>query len=228
MSHHSDDDLLDLLEKSPADFYSELEAHTGSDPDDRVKVGELAWRSRERVLEHPEPEDQSLPAWWFHGQRLRFDFRFASMLEAFAKVPDLVERDSLLMALRGFAEVGARKGGLETLEAALGMADANQNTRQVALHGLWLSNEVPYAELSLRTCDLIDELGETDYNTGFRRAAALRKLGRYREAMEAIDEAIELLGTASNDIHQDFVRERELILVCDFLDSKGWSRGAAT
>jgi tetratricopeptide (TPR) repeat protein len=55
--------------------------------------------------------------------------------------------------------------------------------------------------------------GVLDSNVFYRRAYALRKLGRYEQALEEVDRAISLLDIGNNRVHQDYVRERELIIV---------------
>ena len=49
-------------------------------------------------------------------------------------------------------------------------------------------------------------------NAHYRRAGALRVLGRYPDALSEIELAIERHGAGDPRVHQDYVRERELIL----------------
>ena len=53
--------------------------------------------------------------------------------------------------------------------------------------------------------------GVTDPNLHFRMASAHRALGNYDSADECMTHAFELLEPGAVDVHQDYVRERELI-----------------
>ena len=54
--------------------------------------------------------------------------------------------------------------------------------------------------------------GEGDAHVFYRRASALRRLGRFDQALADIDRAIGMLDAGENLVHLDFVRERELIV----------------
>jgi hypothetical protein len=44
-----------------------------------------------------------------------------------------------------------------------------------------------------------------------RKAGALRQLGRYRQALDALDDALEALPAGDPAVHADLVRERTLV-----------------
>jgi len=53
--------------------------------------------------------------------------------------------------------------------------------------------------------------GEADGTVYFRRAMAYRMLGMFPAALDDIDHAFSMLPPGNNEIHQDYLRERQLI-----------------
>lgn len=216
-------DLLNL----PADwFYEELAAWPSvSDvPAGRALVAEIAWAARARNIASPEvtPGDH-VSAYWFRAFRLRYDFRFKSLHELLAGVPELVASDALLACCYAFSLAGDPRAEAHDIIAAVSEAlsrpDADAMCRLVAGHAFWLRNEPECALMLLDLCAATEDLDSIDPNVEYRRASALRKLRRYEEALDAIHAAIELLGEESHEIHQDYARERELILASSQLDA---------
>jgi hypothetical protein len=83
----------------------------------------------------------------------------------------------------------------------------------VLLHGLWLGHLLPgRAETILRLAALPPLAGRADPVALMRTAGALRQLGRYRDALAAIDDAIDVLPPGDPAFHADLVRERTLII----------------
>jgi ElaB/YqjD/DUF883 family membrane-anchored ribosome-binding protein len=54
--------------------------------------------------------------------------------------------------------------------------------------------------------------GEVNENVHYRRAAALRRLGRYDDALSEIDLAIELFGVGNVVVHEQYAQERRTII----------------
>jgi hypothetical protein len=54
--------------------------------------------------------------------------------------------------------------------------------------------------------------GEVNENVHYRRAAALRRLGRYDEALTEIDLAIDRFGVGNVVVHEQCVQERRTII----------------
>jgi hypothetical protein len=54
--------------------------------------------------------------------------------------------------------------------------------------------------------------GEDDENIHYRRAAALRRLGRYDEALTEIDLAIDSVGVGNMLVHEQYAHERRTII----------------
>jgi hypothetical protein len=53
--------------------------------------------------------------------------------------------------------------------------------------------------------------GEGNETVYFRRATAYRMLGDFSAALDDIDLAFSMLSPGNNEIHQDYLRERQLI-----------------
>jgi tetratricopeptide (TPR) repeat protein len=148
------------------------------------------------------------------GYRLRYDYRFELLgrrcVDWMQDYPD----DSLVRAFAAVSALGLRAPqGMELYRAALDAPDADTRTRHTCLAGIWLAYDQPnQAQEILVLANTLMAKGEANPNVFYRRAAALRKLGRFEEAVDSIDRAMGLLDTRDNLIHQDFVRERELIV----------------
>ncbi|WP_416986983.1 tetratricopeptide repeat protein [Streptomyces sp. T028] len=126
------------------------------------------------------------------------------------------ERDGLdcySRALYAFALLGqSRPEGLALMQQVLDDAGDHVKTLHVLLHGLWLGHDLPgREELMLQILDRPPFASRTDPIALFREAAALRALGEYRAALEAIDRALDLLPHGDVSVHADLVRERSLI-----------------
>lgn len=188
----------------------------------RSRCADVAWIARDAREPIPDlPATPTLAAVYYVAQRLRFDFNFAR-LRTLLRRPDVrVHDDALLAALSAFAEFGLRNPevGRQRLALATGSADADVKSDHVALHALWFaSHDRDMAELLALSERMLHRYGE-DANLRFRRASALRRLHRFDEAVVEIDDAIDLLGASDPLIHQDFVRERELIVASQITSS---------
>lgn len=173
-------------------------------PDDRD------WRT---VAGTPSPAAAGRVLAYVHGYRLRYDFRFDQLATAtrdwLASYPD----DALVYSLAAFAALGQRSDrALPLLARASTMIDYDQSCRAVCLHGLWFGAHL--SDQADRIIALSDEMigrGEDDGNLYYWRAFALRRLGRFDDALISVDRAISLLPVGMNAVHQDYFRERELI-----------------
>jgi hypothetical protein len=148
---------------------------------------------------------------YYVGQRLRFDFKFRELQQLTQGW--LASGDALLTALAGFAALGRHDPfGRLLVDKALAAEDADEKSRHICLHALWFSQDAADLELLLDLSAQMLTAGEGGANAHYRRAGALRTLGRYDEALAEIELAIERHGSGDNRVHQDYVRERELIL----------------
>jgi tetratricopeptide (TPR) repeat protein len=181
----------------------------------------LTWIDRR--LAHPVPTESSycgdsgiggLLHLYTCGQRLRFDFNFSGLsifLDSHRDLPHI--EDALVQSFGAFAKLGARApGAVDQLKHTLGLEDLDFRARHVCLAGLWSAHTLPeQAVLLLELANEMIGLGEADSNVYFRRAAAYRMMGKFSEALDDIDRALTLLAPGNNEIHQDYLRERQLI-----------------
>ncbi|QEV22022.1 hypothetical protein CP975_00995 [Streptomyces alboniger] len=147
---------------------------------------------------------------------LRYDFRchsIESLLGTLAS-PGRHELDCYTRALRAFALLAqSNSRGYTLMEEVLAQAGDHVKTLHVLLHGLWLAHGLAGRERAMfhilgrkAFADRVDPIAL------FREATAHRGLGRYAQALAAIDEAVEHLPPAAVNVHADFVRERCLII----------------
>ncbi|MGV9308524.1 hypothetical protein ACWDLG_34560 [Nonomuraea sp. NPDC003727] len=195
-------------------------------PEIRSLATDLAWISRasgEKVppAVAPIPEGFSRHAHLFRlirayvvGQRLRFDFKFDALRDAATPWLKEFDGDALILSFAAFANFGLQSPHALTLyKRAISSENADHRTRHVSLAGLWFAHYIPEApEMMIELSDTMISLGEMDSNVFFRRAFAFRKLKRYEEALNEIDHAITLLDPGNNFVHQDYIREREVII----------------
>jgi tetratricopeptide (TPR) repeat protein len=194
----------------------------------------LAWSARELGQRVPDEDDwrrcdrSPSPAaarrllTYVHGYRLRYDFKFDQLAGAtrswLAELPD----DALVRSLAAFAALGQRSERAEPLLSRVTVApDYDRSCRWVCLHGLWFGQHLPdQADRILALSDEMIGRGDDDSNLYYWRALALRRLGRLDEALASVDLAISLLPVGLNPVHQDYVRERELISTTRLLNQQ--------
>lgn len=151
-------------------------------------------------------------------QLLRFDFNFR-LLEARARIESDKHGDSLLLALHGFGllALGDNRGS-DYLERALRSADAGPRVRHAALHARWLlAQDAGEAEELLGLSSRMLGQDGPNANTYYRRAAALRLLGRFDDAIHAVGDAL-AIAPSDNLVVQDYIRERETIRMVQQID----------
>ncbi|MGH3680918.1 MAG: tetratricopeptide repeat protein [Natronosporangium sp.] len=191
----------------------------------RRSASDLAWPARgigQRIPDDSDwqkcagasnPDSARRTLAYVHGCRLRLDFRFDQLAAAtrrwLVEVPD----DAFIQSLAAFAALGQ---GSDRAEPILGrvstLPDLDSVCRATCLHGLWFGTHLPdQAERMLALSDEMIGHGEDEANLYYWRAFALRRLGRFEDAQASIDQAIALLPVGMNAVHQDYVRERELI-----------------
>lgn len=149
---------------------------------------------------------------------LRYDLRCTDIIEVFTALDDdqLFEAeqvtDDYTLALAGFAVLGTSDAeGLGLVDRLLKLCGDHVKSVHALLHGLWLGADLPRPGREQRMLDLALRLPEGDPIASYRAASALRCLGRFPQALAAIDLALELLPPGDTAIHADLVRERLLI-----------------
>ncbi|SEO73555.1 hypothetical protein SAMN05216267_103931 [Actinacidiphila rubida] len=165
--------------------------------------------------------DMSAPAhrtWWhLYFTALRFDFRCGSIRTVFQALdpPGAEHADPYIRAHEVFAVLGrSQPAGLGMLDDLLAQDEAatSREVLHVLLQGLWLGHLLPGRPERILHLTGLPPLSRTaDPVALMRTAGALRQLGRPREALTTIDEAIEALPAGDPGVHADLVRERTLI-----------------
>ena len=211
------------------DWISELTARVEqfglSVPEIRRTTADLAWMAR--LAEQAYPGDaeriaarglhgsrmKRLVLAYVHGYRLRFDYRFIQLQSHANEWLTEFSDDALVVAFAAFAALGSRAPhGINLFHRAVKAPDADNKSRHTCLMAIWFADHVdeqPQILLELSN-DMIAR-GEDNNVVHYRRAAALRKLGRYDEALTEIDRAIDLLGAGNIMVHEQFAQERRTI-----------------
>ncbi|WP_018656697.1 tetratricopeptide repeat protein [Actinomadura flavalba] len=200
----------------------------------RRVTSNLCWQAREvgqriptaedagACSAQPYPEHAARVVAYAHGSRLRFDFKFEELDDRCQVWLRDFRDDGYLASMAALAALGLRsERGRPLLERARAMPDTDSATRYTCLHALWFG--VDLDDQAEQMMDLADEMigrGEDGYNLYFWRAYALRRLGRLDDALHSVDRAIALLPVGMNLVHQDYVRERELIKTTQLLNEQ--------
>ncbi|MGY4968338.1 hypothetical protein ACWGCC_03785 [Streptomyces nigrescens] len=146
---------------------------------------------------------------------LRYDFRCRRIETLVHDMPEHVVNglDCYSRALHAFALLGqSRPAGFALMQQVLNEAGDHPKTLHVLLHGVWLGHALPgREEHMLQLLARPPFAAGTDPIAQFRKAAALRGLGRYDQALASIDRALDLLPPGDVAVHADLVRERALI-----------------
>jgi tetratricopeptide (TPR) repeat protein len=200
----------------------------------RRVCGDLAWASRQVGQRMPDHDDQRYCAGhadpvmaarvlsYVHGSRLRFDFKFEELDERCSQWLRDFPDDAYIASLAALAALGGRSDrGRALLDRAMGLPNVDSPCRYVFLHALWFAIDLEdQAEQIITLSDEMIDRGEDGYNLYFWRSFALRRLGFLDEALASVDQAIALLPTGMNQVHQDYVRERELIKTTRLLNDQ--------
>ena len=212
------------------DWINELTARVEqfglSVPEIRRTTADLAWMAR--LAEQPYPGDaeriaarglhgsrmKRLVLAYVNGYRLRFDYRFAQLQrhtnEWLAEFSD----DALVLAFAAFAALGTRAPhGIDLFHRAVKAPDSDNKSRHTCLMAIWFADHVEeQPQILLELSSNMIARGEDNDVVHYRRAAALRKLGRYDEALTEVDRAIDLLGAGNIMVHEQFAQERRTII----------------
>ncbi|MFF2378361.1 hypothetical protein ACFVUW_28625 [Streptomyces xiamenensis] len=151
-----------------------------------------------------------------YGLGLRYDFRCAALADLFTRRGRPADLDPFSRSLHAFALLGrSDQDGLHLIDPLMEESADHPKVAHALLHGLWLGHDLP--EQPHRILALLDRPPFTrgpDAVALFRKAAALRRLRRFEEALAAISQAMEALPPGADpSVHGDLVRERALILI---------------
>jgi tetratricopeptide (TPR) repeat protein len=209
-----------------ADLARGADAYDLSVPEIRRAATDLAWIARVAEQRYPGELEwgaarglsgsrtQRLVLAYVHGQRLRFDYRFREILARCNKWLTEFHDDALIMSFAAFGGLGSRAlNGLDLYNRAVQAPHADSKSRQVALTAIWFADHLDeQPDTLLRLSDEMMARGEDNENIHYRRAAALRRLGRYDEALTEIDLAIDLFGVGNMLVHEQYAQERRTII----------------
>jgi tetratricopeptide (TPR) repeat protein len=173
--------------------------------------GELEWGS---VRGLGGSATQRLVLAYVHGQRLRFDYRFRELQTRCNEWLGEFHDDALILGFAAFGGLGTRAlNGLNLFTRAVEAPDADDKSRQVCLSAVWFADHLEdQPEILLRLSDEMMARGESNANIHYRRAAALRRLGRYDDALAEVDLAIDLFGVGNIMVHEQYAQERRTII----------------
>ncbi|GAA2103957.1 tetratricopeptide repeat protein [Actinomadura alba] len=200
----------------------------------RRLVANLAWQARDtgqrvptsddrrRCSAHPHPTTALRVLTYVHVARLRYDFKFEQLGVRCAEGLQDFRDDAYIAILAALAALGRRSDrGRPLLDRAVDLPDFDSACRTACLHALWFGLDLPdQAERIMALSDEMIGRGEDGYNLYYWRSFALRRLGRLDEALQSVDRAIALLPVGMNLVHQDYVREREMIKTTQLLDEQ--------
>ena len=222
LARRASSDGLDWI----ADLARAADQYGLSVPEIRRAATDLAWMARVAEQRYPGELEwgaarglsgsrtQRLVLAYVHGQRLRFDYRFREILARCNEWLTEFHDDALILSFAAFGGLGSRAlNGLDLYNRAVEAPDADSKSRQVALTAIWFADHLEeQPDTLLRLSDQMMARGENDENIHYRRAAALRRLGRYDEALTEIDLAIDLFGVGNMLVHEQYAQERRTII----------------
>jgi hypothetical protein len=209
-----------------ADLAAGAERYDLSLPGIRRAATDLAWLARLAEQRCPGEAEWSsarglsgsamhrLVLAYVHGQRLRYDYRFREILTCSNEWLGEFHDDALILSFAAFGGLGSRAlNGLDLFNRAVQASDADDKSRQVCLTAIWFADHLEdQPEILLRLSEEMMARGEVNENIHYRRAAALRRLGRYDDALAEIDLAIDLFGVGNILVHEQYAQERRTII----------------
>ncbi|WP_141954755.1 hypothetical protein [Actinoallomurus bryophytorum] len=195
-------------------------------PEIRRVATDLAWKARLAGQRYPGALEwgaarglsgsrtQRLVLAYVHGQRLRFDYRFREILERCNEWLSEFHDDALILGFAAFGGLGSRAlNGLDLYNRAIQAPDTDTKSRHVCLTAIWFADHLEeQPDILLSLSDEMMARGENDENIHYRRAAALRRLGKYDDALTEIDLAIDLFGVGDMLVHEQYAQERRTII----------------
>jgi tetratricopeptide (TPR) repeat protein len=154
---------------------------------------------------------------WLHLylSSLRYEFRTAALEHAIESMPVPVTRlDPYVHSLYAFALLAQNKPEAEReVAAVLGRAGDDPSVLHSLIDGLRFAERLPnHLEVMLDLLHRPVFSERTDVTMLFREAFVLRRLGRYDEALAAIDRSLALLSPNDVDRYQQRMAERYRIL----------------
>lgn len=155
-------------------------------------------------------------------QRARFDYRYSDLMELAVDGKSSGSETPLYDVFVAFASLGSRSSDSgKYVQKALLDPNMENHGRAILLQGLWMGVHMSnQGVLMLNLSQDMMNRGEITDTLYYYRAFALRRLGRYEEALDNIDVAISMLGVNSVDIHQDYSREKDMIVMSMLMEER--------
>lgn len=209
------------------EFISRVEEFRLPVPQIRRAATDLAWLARKngqgyldetdraRVLTASNTRTARLCLVYIHGQRLRFDFKFAQLHRQCVDWLTEFDDDALVRSFAAFAALGARSSNaLNMFRRAVDAPDADDKSNQVCLTGIGFADHLPeQPQMMLRLSDEMMARGQENEVVYYRRATAFRKLGQFDDALYEVDRAIDGLNPGDVLVHEQFTQERRAIIL---------------
>ncbi|NUR25967.1 MAG: hypothetical protein HOV83_08990 [Catenulispora sp.] len=216
------------------EFVSRVEEFGLSVRQIRRAATDLAWLARKngqtyldetdraRVLAASNSHTARLCLAYIHGQRLRFDFKFAQLHRRCLDWLTEFDGDALVLSFAAFAALGARtSNGPSMYQRAVDAPDADDKSNQVLLTGINFADHLPeQPQMMLTLSDEMMARGQENAIVYYRRATAYRKLGRFEDGLYEIDRAIDDLGPGDVLVHEQFTQERRSIILAQDLQKQ--------
>jgi hypothetical protein len=192
----------------------------------RSVTADLAWAARHAARPYPDEAEweaalaaappntmRPLVVAYVLGQRLRFDFKLERLRSWSRRWLDLFTDDALILGLAAFAELGLKDSeGFEFFKRSTQSPNADARSRHVCLAAMWFADHIEdQPKILLELSSEMISKGEVNSDVYYRQALGLRKLGRYKEALQAIDRAMDKREVGDLEVYQNYARERELI-----------------
>ena len=208
------------------DLSDRFERHALPLPVIRSVTADLAWAARRAARPYPEEAEWesalvAAPAnlmrrrvmAYVLGQRLRFDLKLEHLRWWSRRWLEVFADDALILGLAAFAELGLYNSeGLEFFKRSTQSPNADAKSRHVCLAAIWFANHVrDQPKMLLELSSEMISKGEVNSDVYYRRSLGLRRLGRYNDALQAIDRAMSIRDSGDLEVFQNYARERELI-----------------
>ncbi len=192
-----------------------------------LAASDVAWAGREAghsallqmesdVVLGADPNDPAARSIiYLYALSLRYEFRFQELEQVLRGLSGgSAALDPFLTSLLALALLSqGLVGGEELAEKAVAAAPANSKVLHAVLHGLWFAESMRgQAERMLEICEQLLRLEPAGWVVHYRRTYALRRLGRYEEALDAVSAAFATIPANYNVQHEGLVRERALVL----------------
>ncbi|GAA4740257.1 tetratricopeptide repeat protein [Gordonia alkaliphila] len=147
-------------------------------------------------------------------QAARYDFNFERIERILSAVGEGVTNSSLYYrAMLQYSRLGRGKQVTVQEISTIATATDSEKILSLLLHGLWFTADQRFAEEMLSISRRLLVINPQNAVTYMRQASALRRVGRFPEAVTSINKAIALNPPTDREVHNDFKLERVTIAI---------------